>query len=468
MPVTRTLAEAEKDLLDIRLALLVDVLLLLSSLWFILEVTERSIFNPSLAWVALHAYTITFRLISLNLGVESLPIIGVRSNSELVNAAIASDISLMGVVAATIFVAQRALHNKAIESSRSRAVELNSAVGQVISVLCLTIGTYFLLKFGYAATAARARGLDISAIDIGQFNESSYPIAIAGFAVQGALIQVAMRGFTRWRIILLSILLVLTSFNLARTSFVLAAALAFLIFQTRRNKTNVPVKWLVAFMLLSAVWFVLKPVRAAINEDQSVDEIIASAQNYLYDTVGGKSSGDMQFFDMEATYMAAADEEGKRFHGSTVLPLLYLPIPRFLWPDKPRMNEYAFELASALRPVTQVGMITLLSGESYLNFGWAGCAIIPFLYLFGMLSGYRRVKCHGITSAPRLLYLVFLVSMVQVFRDGLVSLVMYPFVTYLPLVAWAVISRVAPANAVSAPRLNSGPLWPRNTKHIAN
>ena len=100
----------------------------------------------------------------------------------------------------------------------------------MISVLCLTIGTFALLEFGMVATAARARGVDLSAVNIGGFAESSYPFAIAGFAVQGALIQCAMRGFTRWRMILLVISSsVLTSVNLARTAFVLPTILAFLL-----------------------------------------------------------------------------------------------------------------------------------------------------------------------------------------------------------------------------------------------
>ena len=112
--------------------------------------------------------------------------------------------------------------------------------------------------------------------------------------------------------------------------------------------------------------------------------------------------------------MAASDETGKRFYGSTILPLLYLPIPRYMWPDKPRTNEYAFELSSSLRPVTQVGMTPLLAGESYVNFGWMGCAFIPFLYMLGMQMAFQRVRNLGITSAARLVYVVFLVTMIQV------------------------------------------------------
>ncbi len=139
--------------MDIEIALIVDVLLLISSLWCILQVSPRSIFNPSLWWVALHAYTVTFRLITLNLGVESISMIGVRSDTELVNAAIASDISLMAVVAATIVIAHRTLRDRANNLPDRGRAELNPRLGQMISILCLTIGTYVLLRFAGASSS---------------------------------------------------------------------------------------------------------------------------------------------------------------------------------------------------------------------------------------------------------------------------------------------------------------------------
>ena len=156
-------------------------------------------------------------------------------------------------------------------------VQLNPRVGQIISILCLIIGTYALLKFGYgAATVARARG--IARVDIGRLEESSYPITIAGFAVQGALIQCAMRGFTRWRVVLLAILIALSSINLVRSAFVLAAAMSFLFYQSHRNKSDLPVKWLLGVPLLGLMWFVFKPVSAAVNDNESVSQILASAE----------------------------------------------------------------------------------------------------------------------------------------------------------------------------------------------
>jgi hypothetical protein len=104
------------------------------------------------------------------------------------------------------------------------------------------------------------------------------------------------------------------------------------------------------------------------------------------------------------------------------------------------MNDLELELASTQRPFEN-GMVPTLSGESYVNFGWLGCFVIPFLYIQLLQAGYRRVKGDGIRSAERWLYLIFLVTMIQVFRDGMDAFLTYPFVAYLPLVAWALLSK---------------------------
>jgi|GEM_PF-2327110 oligosaccharide repeat unit polymerase len=439
--------------MDIGIALIVDICLLIGSLWLILQVSELSIFNPSLWWVALHAYSVTYRLVTLNLGVPSLTI---RSDIEMVNAAIASDITLLAVVGATLFVAYKNSGNKASNSIESRWSKLNPRAGEVISILCLTIGTYALIAFSAVTTAARARGADISAIDIGRFDESSYPGIIGGFAVQGALIQCAIHGFTRLRVILLMLMIALISINSARTSFVIAAILAFMIYQTKRKQHSLPMKWAVCVVLLGLLWFVYKPVSQGIVAGEGAEAIWTGAQNYFQDSVGATPSIDTQFLDMQAAYMNAADEAGVRFYGATLLPLVYFPIPRFVWPDKPTMSE-------AARQLGLMGMTPNLSGEAYIEFGWIGCAIIPFLYIYGMQTAFQRVSRLGITSIARWIYLIFLVSMLQVFRDGLMSLFAYPFVVYLPLLSWGAISRPLSANRAGVRHLK-----PHNASLIAS
>jgi hypothetical protein len=428
--------------------LTVDVFLVVASLWCILGASERSIFNPSLWWVALHVYSVTFRLIALSLGSQSMWYVGIQSDMELVHAAMASDISLMAVVAATIFVARRIHRGRVSFSAGSGWTRLSPRVGQVISLLCLTIGTFALAMFGYFAVAARARGIDVSAVDIGQLETSAYPIVIAAFAIQGALIQCAIKGFNRRTVSLFLILLSLTAFNLARNSSVLAILMAFMIYQTRRRQHWLRLRWAISIALLALVWFVFKPIEGGILAGENTEEIRADVRNYLEESRSESSSIDTQFLDMQATYMAAADQANLRFYGTTVLPLIYLPIPRYIWPDKPPVNEAGREISTATRMIIQTGMIPLLSGEAYINFGWIGCAVIPFLYILGMQMAYRRVRSHDITSAARWVYLIYLMIMIVVFRDGLNPLIIYPVVVYLPLLSWGVISMLLPADRV--------------------
>lgn len=448
--------------MDTETALIVDILLLIMSLWVILQVSERSIFNPSLWWVALHAYAVTFRLITLNLGVESIPIFGIRSDVELVNAAIACDISLLAVVGATLFAARKNPPNRIRGSIDKRVVQLNPLVGNIISILCLTIGTFALIVFSRVAIVAGARGVDIATIDIGRFDESSYPAVISGFAIQGSMIQCAMRGFTRWTLVPFLILLVLTAINPARTAFVLVVVMMFMIYQAMRNQQGLPLKWAVGGLILGCVWFVYKPFVVGVLNGDNSKEIMASVQDYVQESASRGASGDTQFLDMQATYMGAADDEGIRLHGATILPLLYLPIPRFLWPDKPSLNESGQRLTSHLRPIGTVGMTPNLSGESYIDFGWIGCAIIPFLYMVGMQTAFRQVNGLSIVSVARWTYVIILVCMLQVFRDGLVSLFTYPIIAYLPLLAWGAISKVLPAANARERRISYAPRYWQN------
>jgi hypothetical protein len=367
--------------MDFLIALTVDVFMVVASLWCILNASERSIFNPSLWWAALHVYTVTFRLMALSLGSQSMWYIGIQTDKELVHAAIASDISLLAVVAATIFAARSTHRDRVSVSEDSSWTRLSPRVGQVISLLCLTIGTFALAMFGYFAVAARARGIDVSAIDIGQLDTSAYPITIAAFAIQGALIQCAIKGFNRWTVSLFLILLSLTAFNLARNSSVLAILMAFMIYQTRRRQHWLRLRWAIGIAILGLVWFVFKPIETGVTQGKNAEEIRADVRNYLEESRSESSSIDTQFLDMQATYMAAADQANRRFYGATVLSLIYLPIPRFVWPEKPPVNEAGSELTTASRLISVVGMPATLSGESYINFGWIGCAVIPFLYI---------------------------------------------------------------------------------------
>jgi len=439
----------------IDIALIQDIVIVGISLWCILRISRHSIFNPSLWYIALHFYTVTFRLLTLNLGAATSPIIGVHSDMELYRAATASDVGLIAVALVTAVLTLKRQERECSKALNTLSNKLNIKVGKIISILCLTIGTYALFNYSYAGAALNVSGvLDTGSVDIGNFANTSYPLMAAGFAVQGALIQFVLKGFTIWRNILFAILVIATALSLTRTSFVLAVVLAFLIYQAIEQRESIPFRWAICLIFLSMLWFVFKPVQLAILEGENVSSLWQTAGYYFDQSITNNSSLDLQFLDMQATYMAASDESDVRFYGSTILPLLYLPIPRFMWPAKPRQNDYEYVLTSSRRPIAIVGMTPELSGESYINYGWIGCFVIPFLYMAGMQSLYKKIMIDQHLSALHLIYIVLLVSMVQVYRDGLDSLIIYPIVVYFPLLSWGIISILLPVIKKNAKSLD--------------
>jgi hypothetical protein len=198
---------------------------------------------------------------------------------------------------------------------------------------------------------------------------------------------------------------------------------------------------MLGFTLLGLVWFVGKPLTAAIARNEDPQAIAQTVQS-TFDSKVDNSSVDTEFLDMQATIMSAADEAGRRFYGSTLLPLISLPIPRFLWEQKPALNFHLMAIATGARDVGRMGLTPNLSGESYLNFGWVGCFCIPALYMGLLQIGFNLTKNRGIHSAGRWLFMVCLITMVQVYRDGLTSSIVFPTLYFGPMFFWGITSEI--------------------------
>lgn len=419
--------------------LFADILLLLQCCGIVLLVSERSMFNPALWYLALHAYCVTFRLVTLSLGFESGSYSGVQSDVELVKAAIASDISLLAAVAATVWVAHRIDVRGIRPAAPGTRPALNPRIGWTIGLVCLVVGLLAMSRFGAVSSIAHGKGIYSGPVYASDQTLSSIPVILQGLAIQGALLVCFLRRFSLFSLLLFLAVVAASSLVLARAFFLLPIIIVVLVYHAMQRRQWLNREWILAFALLAVVWFSFKPFLKGLQRGEGLTSSIVDAKDYFQNSVD-TGSGDIQFLDMQASFMHATDQAGVRFHGATVLPLIYLPIPRFLWPDKPRLNEYVLQISSSSRNFADFGMTPNLSGESYMNFGWFGCAAIPFLYMFGMQMAFVRTKNRGTFSAGNWLYIIFLVSMPQVFRDGLESLVLFPLFNYLPLSGWAFLS----------------------------
>jgi hypothetical protein len=80
-----------------------------------------------------------------------------------------------------------------------------------------------------------------------------------------------------------------------------------------------------------------------------------------------------------------------------------------------------------------MGMIVTYLGESYANWGYLGIVVIPYLTAYWLARAYFRAYRSHYLSVARFIYLLVACNLIQVYRDGLVSIVIFTWVNMMPL-----------------------------------
>jgi hypothetical protein len=104
-----------------------------------------------------------------------------------------------------------------------------------------------------------------------------------------------------------------------------------------------------------------------------------------------------------------------------------------MWAGKPSTADYIHDFSRPWRPMGQDGMITTILGEAYANFGYAGIFLVPPLVGYVLAMLYFRTQRAPYLSVGRMGYTLLACNLIQVYRDGLVSIVVFTLVNMLPL-----------------------------------
>jgi hypothetical protein len=224
-----------------------------------------------------------------------------------------------------------------------------------------------------------------------------------------------------------------------------------------RRQLRWPPKWMMMpFVGALVLFFPLKTVGKMWQKGASFSEITTAVTESTEQVTAGEAD-DQMFLDQAASALTLIDINGRQYWGSVYLGLFTLPIPRQWWPDKPGLADYLKEISMASRPMAESGMVVTFLGEAYANFGILGIFLIPPLLAAGLTIFYRRAYRAGYHTVFRFSYFLVCVNLIQVYRDGLLSLVIFTFVNSLPLVAIILLhatpgrSRRSPAVARAAP-----------------
>jgi hypothetical protein len=366
------------------------------------------------------------------------------SDAEIAWAVNLADLALLSMTAGWITVAGNEHRMSALRTTIRRAdssvAMLSPKVIRNVGAIAFPIGLVALIFFAYVPTVGN---YGLGRIDLEEWNSSSWLMIAQGWAGLVLLSVIYYYGFRKRYVApscIYLIIMALQGFN--RFRLVIPLIFLALIWLSRKCQRWPPIWMIGAGFAMLIVVVPLKGIGRMVQSGASISDIQENIMGSFDDVTEGRAN-DHLVLDEFACTVSLVDESHRYFYGSLYYPLLTLPIPRQLWWDKPAVNEYQFELSSPSRPMAASGMVPTLHGESYANFGLLGIIIISFVAAYWLGRFYFAAMQSSYFSVYRFTYIVVACNLVQVFRDGLISLVMFTVVNMMPLVAIAILSYVS-------------------------
>jgi hypothetical protein len=259
-------------------------------------------------------------------------------------------------------------------------------------------------------------------------------------------------GFQK-KLVLLFALYAAAILSLGESRFLLVLPLIFLayVYLTRRGRRWPDARVAVVLLIGAILWLPGRSVGKAILTGKDAATVVRTGLRVWRSATSRSDHPDTQFLDMAAVTLSLVDQKGKFYHGATVTPLLFVWIPRPLWPDKPRQNQYLYDLSTPQRNLAQMGMTTSLMGESYVDFGYPGVVLMPSLFAFLTGCAYFAAFRSHYYSIGRFTYLVVACSLIQTYRDGLHSFFTLNLLIMMPFAVFGVLHYVFPTDRTACP-----------------
>ena len=419
---------------NLQWALLTDFVLLSACTSVLVSRGRLSALHPATAYLFFHAYTVTFRLFALTFGASLMRQLREPVKlEEVLRATRAFDLALIAVTVLWLYLAaeERRLAGRSMyvvsgfggQTLSPKLVQLTAIVSVIVGLIALRY-----LQFSDVDTLTASRDA------LGEWNRSTWVSMTKSWALQGTLMLHYLVGFPPVRTAITVGLFVMTALSSARYTLVVWGIFTCFIVLSRRHRRWPSVPQVLALAAIGVVWFPLKIIRASFWAGEDAEGILKNAMTYTTTVLSpGGSGGDTVFLDQAAVVMTLVDQHGSYFYGRTFAPLLVMAIPKPWWPDKPAVNQYVRDISTPTRPIGTVGMIATIVGEGYANFGWVGVVIYPLLAAYAYGKFYFCAMRLPHNSVLRFGYLVAASMLIQVFRDGLTSVVLFTFVGAMPM-----------------------------------
>lgn len=378
-------------------------------------------FHPLLWYLIWHVISTTNRLVQLANGgpllyEQSINFTPVTA-AEITRAVVWNDIALLLVLVGAVTAHLFRLPTR--ESRRYLQPTMKTIQKVALFTFPLGLLCFLLLRF-------LPRSL-FDAAGIG-----SYVIIIGMWPLTLICILIFFRGF-RWPLVTLAaLILIATSLQgYHRFMAVIPSIFLALVYVMRGTGRYRVLHLLIPGIFVALVMPYMKPMGRAFQAGyyrEAFDIFIGAL------TLSGGQGSPINFLDQFAAALTLIDQSGQFWFGATYFNLLILLIPRALWPGKPSLGQHVVDIATVDRPFDSEGRIITYLGEAYINFAEAGFIIVPFLISYVLTRVYRRFRISPPYSLMRLTYLLLVPASIQMYRDGITSIMLFGIIFNMPLI----------------------------------
>ena len=432
--------------IDLPMSVFIDFAVLGTCVVLLLRYARLSHSHPGTIYLIFHIYTFTVRLLGLLFGAatlfSSLPwyFEAIRPE-EIIRAAVYGDIALLAMTIAWIRASavdkRNMLRSPHIEGETPPNLSLRHIWTIVLIVLPFGV-------FGFYAYSILP-GLEGERIQLGEWQTSSWLFITQTWIGLVLLALIYWYGFRWWlTTLMLLFLLVMAYQGYHRFRVIIPAILLIQIYLDRRKMKWPPVYVMGVILALALLFFPMKEIGKMAQQGETVAQIIDNSRESINSALVAEAP-DQIFLDLFACAITLCDENGKLYYGTTYLNLIILPVPRQWWPGKPTLGDYVNDISRPWRPMFEMGLIVTFLGESYANFGFLGIILVPYLVAYWLARIYFRAYRSNYFSVARFAYLLIACNLIQVYRDGLVSIVVFTCVNMMPLILIVLLHFILPA-----------------------
>jgi hypothetical protein len=425
--------------MSLEFVLIVDLLIVTACAFVLARQPNLRLFHPGMVYLLFHTVVFSYRGWAVLVGAHTLfsnwqapGIVPIRIE-EIAYALFTADFGLVGMTIG--MVAAGRVIQKEDHFPPPNAHPISARAVHWVSGIAIPVGIFGLIAAGAVPQLVAYR------LEAGIWEASSWPMAIMSWTGLGLLILVYWYGFRlRLMVPLAAYLMIIGLQGYHRFRLIIPVLFLIEIYLDRKRRRWPPLWMAAGTAAMILVFFPLKTIgQLSQQEFTRTTDIVDAAVNEMGLALSGRAD-DQMILDEYATVISLVDDFGHHYWGTTYWPLLVLPVPRAWWPDKPSLAQYELDISTPMRPIAQSGMVSTIFGESYANFGIFGVFAVPLILMYYLTRMYAKAYLYTYASVYRFTYIVIACNLIQVFRDGLISLVVFTVVNMMPLVAVIVLS----------------------------